>query len=134
MAAGAEAAEAAVPPLVDQGLREDAARRVTGAEKQHVVGTVGQVFDHANRGTRTQGAKLLARLHLRGRTAALDRAIAVARKEIRSRLREKNELVDLGCTRRALELAHDTPPEAPPPPLRSDDHRAPERPSPAASP
>ena len=41
MAAGAEAPESAATPLIDQRLSEDAARRVSRAQEQHVVRTIG---------------------------------------------------------------------------------------------
>src|SRR5690242_4363886 len=40
MAARAEAAKAALPPLIDQGFRDDAACRVAGAEEQYVVRSI----------------------------------------------------------------------------------------------
>jgi len=38
MTTGTEALELAPPPLIDQGLRDDAARGISGAQKQDVVG------------------------------------------------------------------------------------------------
>jgi hypothetical protein len=44
MATGAESAELTFTPLIHDRFRQDAARRITSAKKQQVVGPIAHLF------------------------------------------------------------------------------------------
>ena len=55
MTASTEAAESPAPQVVNQGLGDDAARGITGAEKQHVVGRPATSVPYADPVSSTHG-------------------------------------------------------------------------------
>src|SRR5262249_13080562 len=99
MAARAESPKTAFPPVIDQAFGEDAARRVAGTKKEHVVSSWLHVLHpdlqslrHDTGALRAQQAELLALLHGRRRTGAIDDPISEMLEERPGRLRQKDQL------------------------------------------
>src|SRR5215469_6051489 len=84
-----------------------------GRSAMGALSRVRQTLRHAGRRTRAQREKLFAPLHVLGRAAPRDDAIALAREEFRGSLSEQDQLTDVGRARHAFELVDNSSPQTP---------------------